>query len=208
MIKNLLYISFLMISLSMVAQPTETITIDWSFNSTPSATGDANSSRTIEVGDTIIWDWYSSGNHNVVSNVGANESFNSGSLQGPGTTFSKTFTSIGTSDYVCSPHSGTMFGTITVVAEGVLSTASFDNLGTISMYPNPTDKILTIDFKMPNIEKLNVQFFSLLGKEVLSKQISKTDSNLEVSNLSNGVYLVRITSLNGKNSTTKRFVKN
>jgi hypothetical protein len=90
----------------------------------------------------------------------------------------------------------------------VVSTAKFDNLGTISMYPNPTDKILTIDFKMPNIEKLNVQFFSLLGKEVLSKQISKTDSSLEVSNLSNGVYLVRIKSLNSNNSTTKRFVKN
>lgn len=95
----------------MVAQSTETITIDWSFNSTPSAISDANSSRTIEVGDTIIWDWYSGGNHNLVSNIGSNESFNSGSLQGSGTTFSKIFNSTGASDYVCSPHSGNMFGT-------------------------------------------------------------------------------------------------
>ena len=80
-------------------------------------------------------------------------------------------------------------------------------LGTINIYPNPTDTNLTIDFKIQNIEKLNIEVFNLLGKEVLTKQISKNDTSLLVSGLSKGVYLVRITSLNGENSTTKRFVK-
>ena len=100
-----------------------------------------------------------------------------------------------------------MFGTITVVAEGALSIASFDALGTIKMYPNPTNSNLTIDFKIQDIEKLNIKVFNLLGKEVLSKQISKNDTSLTVSNLKNGVYLIRISSLTGENSTTKRFVK-
>jgi plastocyanin len=205
MIKKLPFILLLMLSLCTTAQ-TETVTIDWSFDSTPTATGNANASRTIEVGDTVTWNWYASGTHNVKSNASANESFES-DFFGNGGTFSHTFTSIGTNDYVCQPHPTTMFGTITVVAEGVLNLASFDTLGTINMYPNPTDSDLTIDFNIQNIEKLNIKVFNLLGKEVFAKQISKNDTFLMLSNLKNGVYLVRITSLTGENSTTRRFVK-
>ncbi|MFT6192490.1 MAG: plastocyanin [Polaribacter sp.] len=205
MIKKLPFIFLLMFSICIAAQ-TETITIDWSFNSTPSASGNANTSRTIEVGDTVTWNWYSGGNHNVKSNATATESFES-QFFGNGGTFSHTFTLVGTNDYICSPHAGNMFGTITVVADGTLSIPSFNALGTINMYPNPTDANLTIDFKIQNIEKLNVQVFNLLGKEILTKQISKKDASLMVSNLNKGVYMVRITSLDGTNSTTKRFVK-
>ena len=204
MIKNLPFILLLMLSLSTAAQ--NTVTVDWSFNSTPSAAGNANSNRTIEVGDTVIWNWYASGTHNVKSNSNATESFES-NYSGNGGSFSHTFTSIGTNGYICEPHPTSMFGTITVVAEGALSIASFDALGTIKMYPNPTNSNLTIDFKIQDIENLNIKVFNLLGKEVLSKQISKNDTSLTVSNLKNGVYLIRITSLTGENSTTKRFVK-
>ena len=205
MIKNLPFIFILMFSMSIAAQ-TETVTIDWGRNSTPSAAGNANSSRTIEVGDTVTWNWYSSGDHNVKSNTSANESFES-QFFGNGGTFSYTFTSIGTNDYICQPHPSDMFGTITVVAEGTLGIDSFDTLGTINMYPNPTDSNITIDFQIQNIEKLNIKVFNLLGKEVLSKQISKNDPSLMLTDLKNGIYLIRITSLNGENSTTKRFVK-
>ena len=101
-----------------------------------------------------------------------------------------------------------MFGTISVVAEGTLSIDTFDALGTINMYPNPTNANLTIDFQIQDIEKLNVKVFNLLGKEMLTKQISKNDASVKVSNLNDGIYIVRITSLNGQNSITKRFVKN
>ena len=205
MIKNLPFIFILMFSMSIAAQ-TETVIIDWSFNSTPSATGNANSSRTIEVGDTVTWNWYSGGSHNVKSNESSNEIFESAFFT-QGGTFSHTFTSTGTNDYVCSPHADNMFGTITVVAEGTLSIDSFDTLGTINIYPNPTDSNITIDFQIQNIEKLNIKVFNLLGKEVLSKQISKNDPSLMLTDLKNGIYLIRITSLNGENSTTKRFVK-
>ncbi|TXD52964.1 MULTISPECIES: T9SS type A sorting domain-containing protein [unclassified Polaribacter] len=206
MIKKLLFLCLLMLATSIAAQTVNTVTIDWSFNSTPSATGNTKSSRTIEVGDTVIWNWYSGGSHNVQSTSTAKESFES-SFFTQGGTFSKTFTQVGTNDYICSPHRTNMFGTITVVAEGTLSIASFDALGTISMYPNPTDSKLTIDFQIQNTEKLNIKVFNLLGKEVLTKQISKNDTSVMVSNLNNGVYIVRITSLNGENSMTKRFVK-
>tara|TARA_R110001592_G_scaffold8129_4_gene45040 strand:+ start:3134 stop:3757 length:624 start_codon:yes stop_codon:yes gene_type:complete len=207
MIKKLLFILLLMLSMSLVSQTTKTVTIDWSFNSTPTATGNTNSSRTIEVGDTVKWNWYSGGTHNVQSLGSATESFES-QFFGMGGTFSHTFTATGSNSYICSPHSGNMFGTITVVAEGTLSIDTFDALATITMYPNPTNANLTIDFQIQNIEKLNIKVFNLLGKEMLTKQISKNDASLSVSNLTNGIYMVRITSLNGENSITKRFVKN
>jgi plastocyanin len=194
-----------MLSVSIVAQ-TNTVNIDWSFNSTPSASGDANSSRTIEVGDTVKWNWYSGGSHNVKSNSNSNESFES-SFFTQGGTFEHTFTSIGTNDYVCSPHSGNMFGTITVVAEGTLSTASFDALGTVNMYPNPVESNLTIDFQIQSMDVLDVKIFNILGKQVLSKQVSENNKSLNVDALNNGVYLVRVSSLDGNNSMTKRFVK-
>lgn len=206
MIKKLPIILFFMIAFGLSAQTTNTINIDWSFNSTPTASGNANSSRTVEVGDTVIWNWYASGTHNVKSLDSAEENFES-EFFGNGGTFSYTFTKVGINDYQCDPHPGSMFGTITVVAEGVLSTKSFDNLGTITMYPNPVEASLNFDFQIQNIDRLDIKIFNLLGKEVLSKQISKNDAAVMVSNLNSGIYVVRITSLNGENSATKRFVK-
>ena len=94
MVKKLLFILLLMLSIHLVAQTTQTVTIDWGRNSTPSATGDKKASRTIEIGDTVIWNWYSSGSHNVDSAASAIETFES-SYFGNGGTFSYTFTSIG-----------------------------------------------------------------------------------------------------------------
>lgn len=195
-----------MVSISIVSQNTNTITIDWSFNSTPTATGNANSSRTIEVGDTVTWNWYNNGTHNVKSSASSNEIFES-EFFGNGGTFSYTFTTVGTNDYTCTNHPGSMFGIITVVAEGTLRLDSFEKLGTIDMYPNPSNSQVTFDFQIQNTEKLNIKVFNLLGKEVLAKQISKNNPALIVSSLNNGIYMVRITTINGENSTTKRLVK-
>lgn len=205
MIKKLSFILLLMLSISITAQ-TNTINIDWSFGSNSNSSGNTNANRTVEVGDTVTWNWYSNGTHNVSSKGTSNESFKSALLSN-GASFSHTFTSIGTNDYQCDPHSGSMFGTITVVSEGTLNIDSFNILEVVKMYPNPTDSKITIDFNIENIEKLNVKIFNLLGKEVLKKQLSKKDTSLLLSSLTNGIYVVRITSIDGKNSITKRLVK-
>jgi plastocyanin len=201
--KKLLFITLFLTSFSMVAQ-TNTITIDWSFNSTPSASGNVNASRTIEVGDTVTWNWYASGTHNVKSNASANELFES-EFFGNGGTFSHTFTSIGTNDYICQPHPSTMFGTITVVAEGVLNTDKFALLDNIKMYPNPASS--KINFDVNKNEELNVKIYNLLGKEVLNSFIDKTNNAISIATLSKGMYIAKITSINGKSFYIKRFVK-
>jgi plastocyanin len=203
MIKKLLFITLFCASITVAAQ-TKNITIDWSFNSTPASNGNANSSRTIEVGDTVTWNWYSGGSHNVKSNSSSNETFESQFFT-EGGTFSYTFTSVGTNEYVCSPHSSNMFGTITVVAEGVLNTKSFDLLADIKMYPNPASSKINFDFK--NNDELNVKIYTLLGKEIFSNSITKTDNSISIASLAKGIYVARITSKDGESSTTKRFIK-
>ena len=76
---------------------------DWVYNI-------ANQQINIELGDTVEWTWVGNGNHNLVSTSGI-ESFNSG-FGVAGKTFSYTFNSEGSTNYVCTPHSGNMLSLI------------------------------------------------------------------------------------------------
>jgi plastocyanin len=194
--KYLLIILCLHILVCANAQ-TETYTIDWSFGSNPDATGQANSNRTIEEGDTVVWNWYANGNHNVVSDPDATESFSS-PLQGQGSTFSHTFAQVGTNDYVCTPHSGNMFGTITVVPEGTLNTTDFTLNESISIYPNPTTNEFYLTINGSNSADLSISIYNALGQIV--KQVEDDfdpDKSIDVSNFETGLYYVRVS---GKNS--------
>jgi plastocyanin len=108
------FFSFIMVSMILQTSLThaqQTYQLDWGFN-----INGTNASLTIEQGDTVEWTWIDTGQHNVINTANAVETFDSGLLQGVGTTFSHTFTEIGVNDYECSPHNGNMFGTITVTA--------------------------------------------------------------------------------------------
>ena len=108
------FFSFIMMSMILQTSLThaqQTYQLDWGFN-----INGANASLTIEQGDTVEWTWIDTGQHNVINTANAVETFDSGLLQGVGTTFSHTFTEIGVNDYECSPHNSNMFGTITVTA--------------------------------------------------------------------------------------------
>lgn len=202
MLRKLLFIALFLLTTSYVAQ-TNTIIIDWSFDSTPSATGNANASRTIKVGETVTWNWYGTGVHNVHNLSSSNESFESQYL-GPGGSFSFTFNSVGTNPYQCDPHPSNMFGTITVVA-GSLNTNKFASLDKIKMYPNPASS--KINFDLNNNEELNVKIYNLLGKEVLNSLINQTNNSIPLLNLSKGIYVAKITSIDGQSFSIKRFVK-
>jgi plastocyanin len=76
---------------------------------------DANQELTIEVGDTVEWTW-GTGTHNLIATSGT-ETFDSGYHGSPGYVFSYTFNQVGATNYVCSPHAGNMYGTITVTEE-------------------------------------------------------------------------------------------
>ena len=186
-------------------QTTETITIDWSFNSTPSASGNANTSRTIEVGDTVIWNWYANGTHNVNSLPTATETFES-AFFGNGGSFSYTFMSEGDNPYQCDPHPGIMFGTISVVADGTLSVGK-EFLDLVNIYPNPVSNILNINVPKKLGDGLDITVFDVLGKPVIQQKSNDLRTGISVSELNEGIYIIKLTSSSQNVSVTKRFVK-
>jgi plastocyanin len=203
MIKKLPFILFLMCAIGLAAQTTETVEIDWDLGSNPDASGAANASRTVEIGDTVKWVWLSN-NHNVVSNGDANENFNSGATENAGATFSHTFISLGTSDYVCTPHSGNMYGTITVVAEGVLSILEAKRLK-FETFPNPASNNVSI--QLPSgTEKAIVHFYDSLGRLALSKKVTKIKNTIDLNSISSGVYILKV--ITEDKIGSQKFIKN
>lgn len=204
--KKLLFIILVTIACHVSGQTTETINLNWGFASNPNASGANNSSITIEVGDTVLWTWVGAGNHNVVSESSANETFDSGSTQPAGFTFSYTFQSVGENPYRCTPHAQ-MNGVITVVAEGTLNVNGQDKLSKFSLYPNPSSDLLNISLPRPSNQSLTLEVFDVLGKRVYTQQIGTIKTKVNISKWNSGVYLVRLTTADDAVTLTKRFVK-
>ena len=70
----------------------------------------------------------------------------------------------------------------------------------VSIYPNPTDNYLFIE---GNKNPISISIYNLLGAEVIAK--SNTDK-IDVSELSNGVYIIKIS--DGIGQTDRKFIKN
>lgn len=100
-----------------------------------------------------------------------------------------------------------------VSAGGYLATYSQPSLATndflsktkILLYPNPTTNSINLNFQN-TVENANLKIVSITGQTVLEKQnLSGTDFNFDVSNLSAGVYILEVSD---ENSTFKsKFMK-
>ncbi|MEO7802260.1 MAG: M43 family zinc metalloprotease [Ginsengibacter sp.] len=80
------------------------------------------------------------------------------------------------------------------------------NKATISFYPNPAKEKIT--FNKASIEDLNgqsVYIYNSLGRQVLATKVNTENPSVAVSNLSSGIYIVKIGA--GKNTTTLKLVK-
>ena len=103
---------------------------DYSVNQSSGPIVDA----TINVGDSIRWEWENAGFHSVTSVTGSSQSFSSAVLFNPGSTFFHTFTQPGVYTYYCVRHGfdngdGTadgMVGTITVTEQVVNASWNVD----------------------------------------------------------------------------------
>jgi hypothetical protein len=81
---------------------------------------------------------------------------------------------------------------ISVYYDASLASSSFNASGFAS-YPNPVIDILNLSYSK-NIDK--VQVMNLLGQEVIAKSINTTDAKVDMSALTSGTYLVKVTSDN------------
>lgn len=84
-----------------------------------------------------------------------------------------------------------------------LSTNDF-SVSYFSVYPNPASNFISIESSSK--EKIStVQLLDVLGKEVINTEL--TNKQINVSNLSKGIYLLKINSLNGKSITKKIIIE-
>lgn len=95
------------------------------------------------------------------------------------------------------------FGNQNNLFNGVLSVNEFRNEN-LSLYPNPSSSTLTI--KTPTLPE-TYSIYNTLGQVVSQiKIISETDLDINVENLTNGVYFIKLTKDNS--SQVLRFIKN
>lgn len=87
----------------------------------------------------------------------------------------------------------------------VLGIEDFKNNISFSISPNPVTSILNIRLSK-NIVDGNITIFDILGKQILVKKLNQNNlTQLNVSNLSKGMYIVKVSSR--ENTQTKRFIK-
>ena len=87
------------------------------------------------------------------------------------------------------------------------ATASVKNnaIEGFATYPNPvTNKEFTISSRSTSVKE--VAIFNLLGKQVLSSSFSGVKSNVDVSTISAGIYILKVTE-EGKTATKKLVIK-
>jgi hypothetical protein len=97
-----------------------------------------------------------------------------------------------------------MFGTITVVAKGVLSISEAQRLN-FETFPNPASNSVTV--QLPSgTEEATVQFYDYLGRLALTKKVTSAKNILEVNSLSKGVYILKVVTEDKVGS--QQFIKN
>jgi len=99
--------------------------------------------------------------------------------------------------------------TITVLSEQPVTIAELSSTPSLTLWPNPVEDIIGLSFGTTAISGLSLTIYDQSGRAVLTSgsaaQTAKSSFQLDVSNLSPGVYVIRIgTETNG---TTRRFVK-
>ena len=90
----------------------------------------------------------------------------------------------------------------------MLSTNQFSNNLSVNLYPNPASKELNVSLRNLNsFENVKVEMFNVLGKKMLSKEISSTNTSINISELNNGIYMLRIINNNGELLLNKKVLK-
>lgn len=93
-------------------------------------------------------------------------------------------------------YNDTLSATEVAVLTNSLSNNEFSNNLNFELYPNPAKSILNIDLAT---ELKSVEIYSLLGQKVLSS----AEKQVNVSNLSSGIYMVRVENVEGATATQK-----
>jgi len=80
-----------------------------------------------------------------------------------------------------------------------------NNINQINIYPNPANDLVNIELSNTS-ENFNFRIFNALGQEILKGNLSNTNNQINVSNIENGVYFIRIEDPNNHKNIVKTIV--
>ena len=86
-----------------------------------------------------------------------------------------------------------------------LSTHELEAENTLMVYPNPANKLLTVEFP-DGAENGKIEVIDLAGKVVIQNDMNATTIELNIETLENGIYFIKYSTLNGEVYKSK-FVK-
>lgn len=78
-------------------------------------------------------------------------------------------------------------------ADAVISVEEYKILEGITVYPNPTKELLTLDLGTNYLKNASVKVFDLLGKTIFNQKVSSNKTTINLNGLNQGVYLVKFT---------------
>jgi hypothetical protein len=91
-------------------------------------------------------------------------------------------------------------GEVNIIRDSVLDIENIDEVS-FSVYPNPTSSFVNIHSK-ETIDK--IELFDINGRLIFTKP---NNSQIDISNLSVGIYMLKVVDVDGK-SSTKKIIKN
>ena len=77
--------------------------------------------------------------------------------------------------------------------------------GSVNLYPNPANEVINVECTINNVQVTNMEVYDVYGKLINTVIVNENPTRINVSNLANGMYFVRVTTEEGM--VTKRFVK-
>lgn len=90
--------------------------------------------------------------------------------------------------------------------QNLLNIPDFEITGELKIYPNPASTGLTVmNNRYPH---LSFQFFNVVGQQIHSGEVSNTMNTIDVSNLADGVYFLRLTDDDSNDTMTKKIIIN
>ena len=76
----------------------------------------------------------------------------------------------------------------------------------VTIYPNPVDSNLKIDLnELDSNNRIKIEILTIKGKKIFQKKLSILDNSIDLSDLSSGIYFLKITVNNS--SILKKVVK-
>ena len=105
------------------------------------------------------------------------------------------FTNLNTNETLLSVDGSESFSTKTVefCVEGTTE-STIETATAMSIFPNPTSGMLNVT---SNEEINSIEIFNSIGNTVVSSKVAGNSSAIDMSNLPNGMYFVRVSTVNG-----------